>query len=806
MRRIKALILGLALALGSSSAMADCNGQPAAGLFCGNPTGAAAIPTWATGSAMLDRAFGGPSLQGTILNRGASLWSSTSSPSLGLTGTATGSMTFFGLTSGSSILTVPAVAGTGSRFQLPATNGINGQTLITDGSGNTSWASSGAGTVTSVGLALPASILTVSGSPVTNTGTLTGTLATQSANLVWAGPNTGAAAAPTFRSLVGADLPNPSASTLGGIQSFAAVGSQWIRQISTSGVPTASQPAFTDISGTLAASQCPNPSASTIGCVQSLAAVTSKWINAISTSGVPSATQPVFSDIGGNSSLSQLPSIGNNTILSNIAGGSATPLANSLSSFIDSAIASTQGDVLYRNGSVWTALAPGTNGQVLTTGGAAANVSWTTVTGTGTVTSIATNNGITGGTITTTGTIGLSTIATGNVLGNFSGISAAPTATTPSTVIDGIGSTEGSVLYRGASTWLALTPGTNGQFLQTNGAGSTPQWASPITAGNNITYAGGVVSAASYSPGGRLTLASHTPVMAASQAAATTLYYDSYASGSVPYWTGTLDTIDTITSNEVSTSMQSSSTGVLNATGVFDVWWEGNTNHNICVATNGSGGGWASDTAGSNTTRGTGYSQLDSTTRPYITNKNSVAHCYNGATDYGSITANKLTYLGTISTGSAGQVNYIFGAAASPGTAANFGVFNAYNRVNVSTTVSDTTATWSYTSSTVRPSDNSTTNRVTFVSGLPQEGVVVSFDQRVAGTGSETIGFGLDSITIFDKKGVNNATNNSITPTASYLPQTGLHFIQALEAGDNVNAGTYVGGATEYSFNVQLRM
>lgn len=43
-------------------------------------------------------------------------------------------------------------------------------------------------------------------------------------------------------------LANPSASTLGGIQSFAAVTHNWIRQISTSGVVTASQPASTDLS------------------------------------------------------------------------------------------------------------------------------------------------------------------------------------------------------------------------------------------------------------------------------------------------------------------------------------------------------------------------------------------------------------------------------------------------------------------------------------------------------------------------------------------------------------------------------
>ena len=67
--------------------------------------------------------------------------------------------------------------------------------------------SGGSGTVTSVSLALPA-IFTVTGSPVTGSGTLTGTLANQSANRVWAGPTNGAAAAPTFRSLVTADLPD----------------------------------------------------------------------------------------------------------------------------------------------------------------------------------------------------------------------------------------------------------------------------------------------------------------------------------------------------------------------------------------------------------------------------------------------------------------------------------------------------------------------------------------------------------------------------------------------------------------------
>jgi hypothetical protein len=57
---------------------------------------------------------------------------------------------------------------------------------------------------------------------------------------------------------VGADLPNPSASTLGGTQSKAVVASNFLTGISTSGVPSAAQPAFTDISGTATSAQLPS--------------------------------------------------------------------------------------------------------------------------------------------------------------------------------------------------------------------------------------------------------------------------------------------------------------------------------------------------------------------------------------------------------------------------------------------------------------------------------------------------------------------------------------------------------------------
>ena len=62
------------------------------------------------------------------------------------------------------------------------------------------------GTVTSVSLSAPAQFA-VGGSPVTGSGTLSLTWETQTANTVLAGPTSGAAAAPTFRAMVAADLP-----------------------------------------------------------------------------------------------------------------------------------------------------------------------------------------------------------------------------------------------------------------------------------------------------------------------------------------------------------------------------------------------------------------------------------------------------------------------------------------------------------------------------------------------------------------------------------------------------------------------
>lgn len=74
-------------------------------------------------------------------------------------------------------------------------------------------AGGGTGTVTSVNLTAPA-IFSVSGGPITSSGTIALSLASQTANKVWASPD-GSAGAPTFRAIVAADVPTLNQNTTG---------------------------------------------------------------------------------------------------------------------------------------------------------------------------------------------------------------------------------------------------------------------------------------------------------------------------------------------------------------------------------------------------------------------------------------------------------------------------------------------------------------------------------------------------------------------------------------------------------------
>lgn len=96
----------------------------------------------------------------------------------------------------------------------------------------------------------------------------------------------------TTTGVTASQLPNPTASTLGGIESITSAAHNWISYINTSGVPIQSQPNYTDLAGTV-----PVPGASTLGGTESITCSAGQHINQISTSGVPVCAADVGSNL-----------------------------------------------------------------------------------------------------------------------------------------------------------------------------------------------------------------------------------------------------------------------------------------------------------------------------------------------------------------------------------------------------------------------------------------------------------------------------------------------------------------------------
>jgi hypothetical protein len=81
----------------------------------------------------------------------------------------------------------------------------------------------------------------------------------------------------------------------------------FIEYNAVTGAFTAAQPAFTDISGIASPAQLPTPTAGTIGGVKSAGPVAHEWIYEIDTTGTPLLSQPSFSDLSGSATSGQLP-------------------------------------------------------------------------------------------------------------------------------------------------------------------------------------------------------------------------------------------------------------------------------------------------------------------------------------------------------------------------------------------------------------------------------------------------------------------------------------------------------------------
>lgn len=222
----------------------------------------------------------------------------------------------------------------------------------------TSTSSSGSGTVTSFSADNFSPLFTTSVANATSTPALSFVTVNQNPNIVYAGPTTGAATAPTFRALVGADLPNPSATTLGGVESITSTSHNFLTSISTSGVPSKAQPAFSDLSGSATCAQLP--------------AFTGDITTSAGSCGTTLAT--VNSSVGSFTSANiTVNAKGLITAASNgTGGGGLSPITNSLTSDVVMTVGGTYYDgptVAQGSSGTWFAsgtitILPGSSGEI----------------------------------------------------------------------------------------------------------------------------------------------------------------------------------------------------------------------------------------------------------------------------------------------------------------------------------------------------------------------------------------------------------------------------------------------------------
>lgn len=472
-----------------SPAFSQCNGQFAAGTLCGNAGGGLALPIATLPSALFDSIYG--TAPGTIIYRGSSGWTS-----------------FAGNTSGTKLLSE-------------------------DSSGNPSWAAlAGTGTVTSVGLSLP-NIFTVSGSPVTTTGTLSASLASQNQNLVFASPN-GTSGTPGFRALVLADFPSIGTNTvLGNATSGSALPS-------AQSMPSCSTSTSALIWTTNTGFGCQTITGT--GTVTSVATGTGLTGGTITTTGTISLA-PISADnlLGNASGTSAAP--GAVPLLSCSAAQQGLTYNTSTHAFgcntisgSGTVIAGTAGELAWYSGSTNVivgnananisngTLTLGTNtttlGSIILEGSSSGAVTLTPQAAAGTPTI---TFGTSSGTPVVTASAPLAiTSATGNITvtgvagqvlaGSTPAFTATPTlgaATVATGQLKLAGTTSGTVTFSvldAAGTWtmkLPSTGGSSGQFLSTDGSGNT-SWASPSGSGTvssgtagQLTYYGSTGTTAS---------------------------------------------------------------------------------------------------------------------------------------------------------------------------------------------------------------------------------------------------------------------------------------------------------------------
>jgi len=297
-------------------------------------------------------------------------------------------------------------------------------------------------------------------------------------------------------------------------------------------------------------------------------------------------------------------------------------------------------------------------------------------------------------------------------------------------------------------------------------------------------------------PGGRLTLTTATPVLAAGVSAATAVYYTPYISTLCPIYDGTQFNLQTFAELTLTLAAQHV------AGNIYDCFII-NDSGTIRIVT---GPTWAVVTPGSGSrSTGAGTTELTRLNGIWV-NAAALATARNGATTY-AVSANQGTYVGSLSIdGTNGQVT----CHTAYGQSRKWGVWNAYNRVPIVLRAGDTTASWTSAPASWRQSRADTTNFCMAFCGLPEEIVDSNFQQYVNismgnSTNEAMIGIGVNSTTspsgIVGAALQNDNISGSFQPSfmlraeATLLPSLGLNQFNMTEQvpqGTTTNA-SYIG-------------
>lgn len=320
-------------------------------------------------------------------------------------------------------------------------------------------------------------------------------------------------------------------------------------------------------------------------------------------------------------------------------------------------------------------------------------------------------------------------------------------------LVGGLTVTIGTDYYVGTSGALTSTAPTNVRFVGRTDSSTSILVASnppPPTAFSGTTLVSPIIKTSILTPsaaplghavcGGRLTLTTATPVTSADVTGATTIYFSPYGAqaGNIGLYDGTTNwTILPFT--EISLAL-----GTLTGSLPYDVFVYNNS----------------------------GTATLEFLAWSNVTTRATALVLQNGVlSKTGALTRR---YLGTFYTDSTTQTSDAGAGSASSGRH----LWNYYNRVPRSLTRKETTASWTYATSTIRQANASTANQVQLVQGVAESPLDLLLAVTAANSSNlvSSVGIGVDSTTTFDPGDWNAGANVSrLTARYNAIPAVGHH-------------------------------